>query len=1673
MTPDKGLKALALLLVGLLTICFYAPAPQTANAQQPNSTAPAWWRHSAPNEISHVFVADLVDDAQLEIGVVSSNGVLEILTGNGALVSGSSYSAGGDINTILATSDLIVYATSAVLAAIDKQGTVIWSHATQSGRLVDAIQRLPGNETSAESILVTYSDGHLELLDTNGRLLWQYQHIDTPTGNANGRALIADIDRDGIFEIFYSYNTIRQFNRFDRIDARTGDTNGSIILTGDVSAIALGDFGRSQPVIAVGNQSGEIVLIDGGLSSLWVPRTLNRPILSLNFYTPSNENPQLMVGTDVGKLVTFDPMGRRIMDATFCIENEVLVLAESVCSTGAYARVEALTQPPRDSTSSNLIAIAVTLVLDEDSAEIVLLDKNFNISNRYNAAALTNSPLFSDINEDGQSEILLPTFGSLELVSPGTKARITSQVWEYPLAARPSGVLTSDLDRDGNDDLIVAAADGRIHRLSANSNIAVWIQRLAGELVDMAIVTSPIVNEEAPALADSAEFPQSALAQNSEYVAVAYNSSVGDGENTRPTSSISLLNANGNPALQAPIALNDHTIRMLIDQNSDRTQLSVALASGEVRTYELIYFEQNQTIRWQARFKWSQRMTEPAIYATLLQRENDSEPRYVFAGAESIEHYDAGGQLRYRSLNMVPGATCGNPADLLRLLETGGIGQQECIGGFSLNQWRDTLGTSPTAQRRITDKYSYVPQQINRWQRIPRVDQARLSELVGEDLDVEALVANSELNSLDGVTAWYSGDVTGDRRPDMVMGFDDGRILFDLNASAEFDGSADTLLQVTSGISAIEALHDARGALTGLVVITENSLVRLYRFQPNHLPLLVNARANVEANQYTIEVDVFDIEGGEIVVSLDRFNPETSEWDAQEPQQRTNGAVDNLRWQLPPTGSSDPVTYRFRYADSEDHVGLQNAPNGPPETFSILQTSAGLLPLMLLILITIAGYGIYRWRQRAPSRAWRFYRLLSNTPLITLNKFHLQYDQLNGDAEFFATLANYARSNENPLITDLADGLYLLADRPAAGLEILNNTLDEIADLRYGSIMRVQDWQARIGLAHQLVDAPTLTELSLVRPQFDELLAQGKVGNVTISPIDALEPAFDALTDSERVATVGDRLAYLADADKLLRQLETKLEADDVSLNGALVAAIVSRWRGLVRATGESLRGRARLDVRLKTQRIVPGDSAEIVLEVWNTGRAEAEDVRVTIHTIEQLLISNDVQTIPTLTSDWKRTVLFRIRVPDTEQFRISFTIEYNDRQRNNHSFDYADIVQVLVPATDFKPILNPYSPGTPLRQNSALFFGRNSLFNFIAGEAERASQQHVLILVGQRRTGKTSALLRLQQHLPQHLVPVYIDCQSLGVLPGMTAFFQDIAWLIADTLDARGIEVDVPELETLDTNPGNWFQHHFIPHARGRLPEDAKLVLVFDEFEALESLVTDRILPRTIFSYLRHLMQHGEGLSFIFVGTHRLEEMTTDYWSVLFNIALYKEISYLDEQAALALITEPVAPHLIYDDLALDKILRVTAGHPYFLQLVSYSLVKQANLVRTGYVTIADVNKTIDEMLSLGEVHFAYIWQGSDSAERIVLLTITHLLDKENAFRPADIIKAITPYQITVSPVEVTAALDSLVRRNIMREINDGANTLYEIKLGLVGYWIERRRSLNQLYTRGEGRPQ
>jgi hypothetical protein len=198
-----------------------------------------------------------------------------------------------------------------------------------------------------------------------------------------------------------------------------------------------------------------------------------------------------------------------------------------------------------------------------------------------------------------------------------------------------------------------------------------------------------------------------------------------------------------------------------------------------------------------------------------------------------------------------------------------------------------------------------------------------------------------------------------------------------------------------------------------------------------------------------------------------------------------------------------------------------------------------------------------------------------------------------------------------------------------------------------------------------------------------------------------------------------------------------------------------------------------------------------------------------------------------------------------------------------------------------FREVPNPYTPGLPLRAGSPTFFGREDIFDFIRQNLPAIIQKMILVLVGGRRTGRTSVLYQLPARLndPRY-IPIYVDAQALGIDPGIGSFFLSLAMAITDGLSNAGISMMPPSLAELKEGPQHVFERSFLPMVRERIGERILLVAI-DEFEELGDRVRRERLPREIFPYLRHLIQHGEQLAFIFSSTHKMTEMIGDYWSV------------------------------------------------------------------------------------------------------------------------------------------------------------------------------------------------
>ncbi len=1577
--------------------------PHALSAQ---AETPVYWRYDAPGRIDLVEVEDVDRDGIDDIMLVA-DGINLVLVGPDGIPKWSTpYQAQDLIQFLLLVSiDNNPYGPFGILLGTEKHLILLDNDGNERWKrtLKDSLAQIARiKSTEGDEILVALKNGEFLRYSGSGELLWQIEFDDSPTTDASPQLVVADFNRDRREEIILAYFTDAGFSKLVMLDD-LGDQLWERSSNGQIHSLAMVEFDSEDPLdIAVATSLDQVFLYSIEGDRRWPYRSPNKQITELVSAQLDN-GPALLVGTSVGTIIAYDRLGRRYW-------------------TGQYHEatnrpIVGLSAAPQLSASDNPVALAILLgqgTESDEPADVILLDSDGRrLEPSFLAADTAGQSQLVDINRDGRSELLLAGFATLELLDPGIGARHYSEAWDYRVGAEPQAVLIDDIDMDGLQELLIGTNDGKLHALE-NDGTPMWVEELGGVISHLAVAEN-----EGRLLPD--------------IVVIHNNIEIGEDGLENVEGWIEVLKPDGRLVWNVS---HDTTVSSILIEDinrSGRPELLVGTKDGQLLAYSLAGEE-----------IW--RSTVNAVVNKIILIEGMRAPELlIISGSDTIERLNNKGVDNVRiaeyldEISDLQQITL-EPKLVPILLVAVEDGTVRALTERGSQIWELGLDGLPTTTYPAGESL------------LVATDEQKLYNVDSEGFIVW------ELNNLGRISEVYWGDLNDDIRPDVAIGNRAGEIRL-------YGGDGNVMweqLSLASEVSYISAVSQQTEAEAKLVAVTDNGVVQLFASQADRPPLLIKPRTEVDPGEYNITVSVIDVENDAVTVQLELYDTASDQWLAMGERNAANGN-DTLFWPVKPSNDGTEVRYRFNYSDGF-HSGQVEPPPGPAaaQPASVLRNT---LMVTVFAIIATVGAGYYVIQSRSPSaRIRRFFAKIRQHPESTLTNLDAAYAETRGSPDFLLGLANRARQENAGALASLADGLFLLDARPESAPAIINLALNEAKALE-PSWNDLDYWQTVFRTVHSLITAPTVTELSLLRPQLQHLLDSTSGDQINLHGFRGLLPVITILRDSERVDLAEDRVIYLNEVLGLLIQLQHQLSIWPPQIERSLVSAIVNRWLGLVKAELEEIHGKAQLQVNLITKHLVPVESTIISLEISNVGRAPAENINLQLEPDPAYASSSKGQIIPLLPPGRSRRVQVSLSPLVEDRFRVLFSISYSDRLASNKKIAFADMVHLLPPIQEYQSLVNPYAPGMPLRQNSTVFFGREDLFDFVVHNSTSPIQPTVQILVGQRRTGKTSALLQLEHHLPEYLTPIYIDCQSLGVIPGMPALFFDMAWTIADKLSNKGHDVKVPELEEWQQSPAGRFEHEFIPQVLKNLPEGDRLLLIFDEFEAFEDLVNDGILPHTLFTFLRHLMQHSDGLSFIFAGTRRLEDMGSDYWSILFNIALYRQVGFLSRTAATNLILNPVAPGLVYDDLAIDKILKVTAGHPYFLQLVCYALVNRANARQSGYVTISDVNAALDDMMRLGEVHFSYIWKRSTDTERALLIATSRAIDFEEPFRPSDLVQFLVEYDIYINPTEVTVGLDRLVDREIFREIRAEGSVLYEVKLGLIGLWVAKSKSLSRLY--------
>jgi hypothetical protein len=212
--------------------------------------------------------------------------------------------------------------------------------------------------------------------------------------------------------------------------------------------------------------------------------------------------------------------------------------------------------------------------------------------------------------------------------------------------------------------------------------------------------------------------------------------------------------------------------------------------------------------------------------------------------------------------------------------------------------------------------------------------------------------------------------------------------------------------------------------------------------------------------------------------------------------------------------------------------------------------------------------------------------------------------------------------------------------------------------------------------------------------------------------------------------------------------------------------------------------------------------------------------------------------------------------------------------------------------------------------------------------------------------------------------------------------------------------------------------------------------------------------------------MDSKERLSFVFTGSRRLEERDRKYWREILRKSFFRKIGFLSANDARRLVVEPVEGRVVYGRNVVDRIVRLTAGQPFYAQVVCQTAVDYLNEHERNALGMRDLERVIEEIVDHPLPQMIYFWDALSPDEKVVLSLLAEDLDafgEEGWSTAGDLVKLIAginaPVDLSENTIHLT--LEELFRTEILEK---NALEGYRFRIDLLRLWIRRSHSIWQV---------
>lgn len=571
----------------------------------------------------------------------------------------------------------------------------------------------------------------------------------------------------------------------------------------------------------------------------------------------------------------------------------------------------------------------------------------------------------------------------------------------------------------------------------------------------------------------------------------------------------------------------------------------------------------------------------------------------------------------------------------------------------------------------------------------------------------------------------------------------------------------------------------------------------------------------------------------------------------------------------------------------------------------------------------------------------------------------------------------------------------------------------------------------------------------------------------------------DIFDDQDRLC-----LHIRLEAEQLINEIKsnpTKLSVEEIIPLLDIVLKRVAIWQENLYQSSTP-----QLNLRVPLESFTPDRQEQIEIQIVvenRRGCSPAETLELVIQEDRELfqIVQQSVKLDGSLRGGDQKILRVPIKVTPkaqkSETFSLPIYAQYTTRSGDTERTKVTSFSILLYSKDDFAEIHNPYAEYAEggIVGNPHMFYGRRELILRVATAIKGSySQSKCVVIYGQKRAGKSSILHHLTKEIENdNILTLNVGNIASAIdensrVPVLYQILWSILRQLRYAIEDR-IDVGFPQLNLQLPGDIEFYNHpsplmYFVDlfgdfqrkSSRAAKWQHVRPVILIDEFSYIFDQINKGHLSSEFMKNWKALLQNNF-FNAVLVGQDVMPKFK-DRFPNEFGTTQDEQVSYLRREDAIRLIEDPIRLEdgsSRFREKAIERILDLTAGSPFYIQIICNRLVQYMNRKRVRLVTDADVEQINSELItgasSLGRDKFDNLINSGDTSpdaidddDIVAVLTVIALNSRTGPCSRSSI--------ACETNVPIDDILEDLVRRRVLERERDN---YYRITVGLFKEWL------------------